>query len=171
MLSYYPHTTATIGKEILFFPFGEEEKPKLPTYFVRNTGASLELCFEESIEFGRTYEFVDTRPFFSYSEADIPKWKAIKFGRTHEFADTQCFALPSYSKEDLRAWKATTSGITQAFTDTQQQRLDFPTYSEDDILDWGVAIEEPPPRPSGTIRVKLKYKGRSKPIPIEDPWE
>ncbi len=63
------------------------------------------------------------------------------------------------------------SGITQDFVGTQRQHLAFPSYSEEDILNWDVAIEAPPPRPSGTIRVKLKYKGRSKPIPIENPWE
>ena len=65
----------------------------------------------------------------------------------------------------------TESKITQECADTQSQRLDVPTYSEEDILNWEVAIETPPPRPSGTIRVKLKYKGRSKPIPLENPWE
>ena len=63
------------------------------------------------------------------------------------------------------------SGITQEFADTQRQHVAFPAYSEEDILNWDVAIQVPPPRPSGTIRVKLKYKGRSKPIPIENPWE
>ena len=65
----------------------------------------------------------------------------------------------------------TESKITQEFADTQSQRLVFPTYSEEDILNWEFTIETPPPRPSGTIRVKLKYKGRSKPIPLENPWE
>lgn len=51
-----------------------------------------------------------------------------------------------------------------------QKRLAFPTYDEEDILKWDVTIP-PPPRPSGTIRVRLKYKGRRKPIPIEDPSE
>ena len=50
-----------------------------------------------------------------------------------------------------------------------QKRLAFPTYDEEDILKWDVVIP-PPPRPSGTIRVRLKFKGRRKPIPIEDPW-
>ena len=63
------------------------------------------------------------------------------------------------------------SGITQEFADTQRQHVAFPAYSEEDILNWDVAIQVPPPRPSGTIQVKLKYKGRSKPIPIENPWE
>ena len=53
----------------------------------------------------------------------------------------------------------------------QGQRLTFPVYDEEDILNWDAAIVTPPPRQSGTIRVKLKYKGRSKPIPAEDPWE
>ena len=51
-----------------------------------------------------------------------------------------------------------------------KKRLAFPTYDEEDILKWDVVIP-PPPRPSGTIRVRLKFKGRRKPIPIEDPWE
>ncbi|MYB94210.1 hypothetical protein F4054_18650 [Candidatus Poribacteria bacterium] len=53
----------------------------------------------------------------------------------------------------------------------QKQRLAFPVYDEEDILDWDVAIVTPPPRRSGTIRVKLKYKGRSKPFPAENFWE
>ena len=53
----------------------------------------------------------------------------------------------------------------------QKQRLAFPVYDEEDILNWDAAIVTPPPRQSGTIRVKLIYKGRSKPIPVEDPWE
>ncbi|MCE2412764.1 hypothetical protein J4G07_02060 [Candidatus Poribacteria bacterium] len=53
----------------------------------------------------------------------------------------------------------------------QKQRLAFPVYDEEDILNLDAVIVTPPPRRSGTIRVKLIYKGRSKPIPVEDPWE
>ena len=53
----------------------------------------------------------------------------------------------------------------------QKQRLAFPSYDEEDILDWDAAIVTPPPRPSGTIRVRLIYKGRSKPMPVENFWE
>lgn len=62
------------------------------------------------------------------------------------------------------------SRMTQTLVYPRQQRLAFPTYDEEDILYWDVSIVTPPPRPSGTIRVKLKYKGRSKPIPVENPW-
>ena len=96
MLRHYTPTTATIDREILF-PLSEEEKPKIPEYFVRNTqfpkdfvrntGASLELHFEEAIE---------------------PE-------------------------------------ITLEFADAQRQRRDFPTYSEEDILNWDFAIEVPSP--------------------------
>ena len=51
-----------------------------------------------------------------------------------------------------------------------KKRLIFPVYDEEDILDWDAAIVTPPPRRSGTIRVRLIYKGRSKPMPVEDPW-
>ncbi len=52
-----------------------------------------------------------------------------------------------------------------------KQRLIFLDYDEEDLLNWDVAITPPPPRRSGTIKVKLVYKGRRKPIPVEDPWE
>ena len=50
----------------------------------------------------------------------------------------------------------------------QKRHHAFPSYNEEDILNWDAAILTPPPRPSGTIRVKLKYKGRSKPFPVEN---
>ena len=53
---------------------------------------------------------------------------------------------------------------------TSKQRLAFPAYDEEDILNWDAAILTQPPRPSGTMRVKLIYKGRRKPMPVEDPW-
>jgi|GEM_PF-1745307 len=53
----------------------------------------------------------------------------------------------------------------------QKQRLAFPVYDEEDILNVDAVIATPPPRRSGTIRVKLIYKGRSKPIPVENPSE
>ena len=56
-------------------------------------------------------------------------------------------------------------------TKQSKQRLAFPVYDEEDILNWDAAIITPPPRPSGTIRVRLIYKGRSKPMPIENFWE
>lgn len=53
----------------------------------------------------------------------------------------------------------------------QKQRLAFPVYDEEDILNVDAVIATPPPRQSGTIRVKLIYKGHSKPIPVENFWE
>ena len=65
--------------------------------------------------------------------------------------------------------KSTQSANTRS--KKQKRRLAFPVYDEEDILNLDAVIVTPPPRQSGTIRVKLIYKGRSKPIPIEDPWE
>ncbi len=62
------------------------------------------------------------------------------------------------------------SGISQALED-EQELFVFPPYDDEDLLDWDAAIIDPPPRPSGTIRVKLKYIGRSKPFPIDNFWE
>ena len=45
-----------------------------------------------------------------------------------------------------------------------------PHPDEEEVLDWDVTIETTPSRPSGTMQVKLEYRGRSKPIPAENPW-
>jgi hypothetical protein len=37
------------------------------------------------------------------------------------------------------------------------------------ILDWDACIESPPPRPSGKVKVRLHFRGRDKPIPVEPP--
>ncbi|HEY8504735.1 MAG TPA: hypothetical protein VIL46_09145 [Gemmataceae bacterium] len=36
-------------------------------------------------------------------------------------------------------------------------------------LDWDVSLDTPPARPKGTVRVELRYQGRGKPIPVDDP--
>lgn len=38
------------------------------------------------------------------------------------------------------------------------------------ILDWDAWLEEPPARATGAVQVKLNYRGRSKPLPVDDPW-
>ncbi len=53
----------------------------------------------------------------------------------------------------------------------QKQRLAFPVYDEEDILNLDAIIVTPPPRESGTIRVKLIYQEPSEPMPVENPWE
>jgi hypothetical protein len=39
--------------------------------------------------------------------------------------------------------------------------------TEADRLDWEARIEAPPVRPSGKIEVRLRYSGRSQPLPVE----
>ncbi len=60
---------------------------------------------------------------------------------------------------------------TNTSKEKPKQHLTFLDYDEEDLLNWDVAITPPPPRRSGTIRVRLTYKGRSKPMPVENPWE
>lgn len=60
---------------------------------------------------------------------------------------------------------------TNTTNDKQTQRFAFPFYDEGDILNLDAVIDTPPPRESGTIRVKLIYEEPSKPIPVENPWE
>ncbi len=60
---------------------------------------------------------------------------------------------------------------TNTTNEKPMQRPDFPVYDEEDILNVDAVIVTPPPRQSGTIRVKLKYMGRSKPIPVDNPSE
>jgi hypothetical protein len=39
-----------------------------------------------------------------------------------------------------------------------------------DILEWDFFIPTPPPRRSGTIKVKLRFRAKTKPILTQDPW-
>jgi hypothetical protein len=59
------------------------------------------------------------------------------------------------------------------FRDSIHRHLVVPDISKgvEELLDWDTHIETPPPpRRSGTIKVKFRYIGRSKPISIDDPW-
>lgn len=42
-------------------------------------------------------------------------------------------------------------------------------HEADDLLDWEAAIETPPMRPSGVLRVRLEYAGRATPVPVDGP--
>ncbi|HLB73065.1 MAG TPA: hypothetical protein VJJ98_03520 [Sedimentisphaerales bacterium] len=76
-----------------------------------------------------------------------------------------------------------TDNDTRVYEDPQEEILRFRevvkarqgTLVADDepeeLLDWDAHIETPPPpRQSGTIKVRFNYVGRSKPIPIDDTW-
>ena len=60
---------------------------------------------------------------------------------------------------------------TNTTNDKQTQLPAFPFYNEEEILNIDAVIDIPPPRESGTIRVKLIYEEPSEPMPVEDPWE
>ena len=64
-----------------------------------------------------------------------------------------------------------TTHSKNTISEKQTQRLAFPVYDEEDTFNLDAVIVTPPPRQSGTIRVKLIYNGHNKPIPAEDPWE
>jgi hypothetical protein len=53
----------------------------------------------------------------------------------------------------------------------QAETTAAPVRPDDNRLDWDLHIETPPVRPGGTIKVQLRYDGRSKPIPVPDPSE
>lgn len=60
---------------------------------------------------------------------------------------------------------------TNTTNDKQAQLPTFPFYNDEEILNIDAVIDIPPPRESGTIRVKLIYEEPSKPMPVENPWE
>ena len=95
---------------------------------------------------------------------------------TFPFPKKEELEIPTHSVQhtvtslELQFEQEIESGMTQEVAHTQQH-LTFPSYDDEALLNWDVAIIAPPSRPSGTVRVKLKYKGRSKPFPIENYWE
>jgi len=103
--------------------------------------------------------------------ADITLLYSSLFNEVEKPKIPNTSAQNTSKSRELDFQKEIESRITQEFADSQQQRLAFPTYDEEDLLDWEAVVAPPPPRRSGTIRVKLIYKGRSQPIPLEDPWE
>ena len=151
MLNNYTDSPATIGEEVKF-RFGDPKELKIVNPSRRDTWKMVALCV--------TATTIARDITFPYGEGEEPK-------------------IPTHSAQDLstslglRFEEEIESALTQESSDTPHKHLAFPSYDEDeeDILDWDVAIVTPPPRPSGTIRVRLKYKGRSKPFPIEDFWE
>jgi len=61
-------------------------------------------------------------------------------------------------------WEAQRSALAASITPAIDQ-------AKEELLDWDAYIKTPPPpRQSGTLKVRFKYVGRSKPIPIDDPW-
>jgi hypothetical protein len=61
-----------------------------------------------------------------------------------------------------------------AFTPEEQQELSTAVARlvspPEDVLDWDITIDEPPSRSAGVVRARVAYGGRSKPIPVENPW-
>ena len=151
MTTQYTQETTTINNDTVFpSPFNEVGKPDISKFAQQNT--------KTWSGFGTTVAIIFGSAIFLLGESgasDIP----------------EPFVQDTSASLKLNFGEKIESGVTQEFADTQQQHLDFPAYDEEDILNWDAVVVPPPPRRSGTIRVKLTYKGRSTPIPDEDPWE
>jgi len=142
-------TQTTMNADIAFFFLSEIEKPNVSGLSSQDAKAWL----ESDLTTRTTVENVSS-PFRRQEYSKIPESAAQETSGSLELS----FA------------KGIESGITREFSYAPVQPLAFPSYDEEDILNWDAVIT-PPPRPSGTIKVRLKFKGRRKPIPIEDPWE
>ena len=151
MTTQYTQGTTTINTDIVFPSLHDEaEKLDIPKPFQQN---------------------MKTWPGFGPTAAVIFGSVIFLLGESEPSRIPEPRERNTSASIELNLEQEIESGVTQEFADTRQQRLTFPTYDEEDILNWDAVIVPPPPRRSGTIRVKLIYKGRSKPIPIEDPWE
>jgi hypothetical protein len=62
-----------------------------------------------------------------------------------------------------------TSITDGAFDRPRQPDADTSDAGLPDRLDWDAYLEMPPPRRSGTIKVRLSFRGRGKPILPADP--
>ena len=151
MLNAHTNTSATISKNIILFSsFGEVDKSDVSQQLWQD----LDIFSAFGFTTRTTLEGI--APSFDVREK--PEIFRVSTQNT------------SVSRE-LSFAEEIESEITQELADSQNQSFNFLSYTEEDLIDWDAAIIPPPPRPSGTIRVKLKYKGRSKPFPVENFWE
>ena len=151
MTTHYTQEATTINKDIVFPTLHDEaEKLDILKPFPQNvkTGSG----------FGTTIAVIFGSAIFLLGESGTPDIP-------------EPFAQDTSASIELNFGEKIESGVTQEFADGPVQPFDFLSYTEEDLLDWDAAIITPPPRPSGTIRVKVKYKGRSKPFPAEGFWE
>jgi hypothetical protein len=151
MTTQYTQGTTTINKDTVFPSlFNEVEKPDISKFSQQNMKTWSGLGTTVAIMFGSAILL-----FGESGTSDIP----------------ESLTQDTSASLELNFGEKIESGVTQEFADGPVQPFDFLSYTEEDLLDWDAAIITPPPRPSGTIRVKLKYKGRSKPFPPENFWE
>ena len=151
MLGYHTQTTATIGRSIIFPPpFDEVEKPDMLRFFWQNMRVPPEVNSTP----GTIVENI-SYPFGGWKNPEISEPPTQNTSTSLELSFEEKVA----------------SGMAQEFAETEQQMPAFPFYNEDDILNLDAVIATPPPRQSGTIRVKLIYEEPSKPIPVQNPWE
>ena len=148
MLSKYTYRAAIIGGTV-GIPFGGENTPTIANLTLENTGTFLDSPSTVAVVGGDI-----SVPFSAGEKPRVPNPDIMN----------RITSLEINFEKDVE------SGVTQALED-EQAFFAFPPYDDEDILDWDTAIIDPPPRPSGTIRVKLKYIGRSKPFPIDNFWE
>ena len=94
-----------------------------------------------------------------------PFWQSTELLLKFAYPTATIFESVSFPSDEEEKLEIPESSVMQ------QQLPAFPYYNEGDILNLDAVIITPPPRESGTIRVKLTYEEPSKPIPVEDPWE
>ena len=113
-------------------------------------------------------DWMRTRPHFEVIEqalrATIHAWSSASYlhqpnalsslGLWEELPPTSSVnSRESWLKEILSAWT----------------KLSQPAPKEE-VLDWDASLGTPPGRSTTTIHATLKYVGRSRPIPVTDPW-
>lgn len=151
MTTQYTQGTTTINKDTVFPPlFNEVEKSDISKFSQQNTKTWSGLGTTVAIMFGSAILL-----FGESGTSDIP----------------ESLTQDTSASLELNFGEKIESGVTQEFADAPGQPFNFLSYTEEDLLDWDAAITTPPPRPSGTMQVKVKYKGRSKPFPAEGFWE
>ena len=133
-------------------------------YLVRR---SVELGWEENYKSNYQHEepssintsfFHDDRIKFLVRLSDISNINSTQ--NINESISTYLSTVSGYG-----AYTEKISEIKKAFFQIE------PAFSlDEDILDWDARIETPPSTRTRKIKVKFKYIGRSKPIPIDDPW-
>ena len=104
------------------------------------------------------------------TDDEVAKTKNVADALRFEFSDTPAVSgqsMTSFSQETQESWETERKVLELA--ETGQSGVLQGAALEPEVLDWEM-VSETKVREKGTLLVSLRYAGRGRPAPDEDPW-